>query len=146
MDPRQLFINKILKSPQTVSYFITPFYHYYRIVKHENYTIIMGSCYHTLVSRAAIAGGIPAEEALSPSDNYIRYCETHEDPNLILNLQHNLVLDYASRVHDLTAGKKYDKYKSLHLRYQYISRLFFSGPFSKYFQKIYWHDTKKISR
>ncbi|MGN0427040.1 MAG: hypothetical protein ACI4F0_04480, partial [Agathobacter sp.] len=41
----------------------------------------------TLVSRAAIEGGLPAEEVLTLSDNYIRHCEKFMDPEQINNLQ-----------------------------------------------------------
>lgn len=52
----------------------------------------------TLVSRASIRGGMPAEEALSLSDAYIQRCEKHISPDAILNLQYHMVLDFASQV------------------------------------------------
>lgn len=64
----------------------------------------------TLVSRAAIAGGLPAEEALSLSDRYIQHCENHNDPEQIMNLQYHMVLDYTSLVAELRDGARYDKF------------------------------------
>ena len=52
----------------------------------------------TLVSRAAIRGGMAEEEALSLSDTYIQHCEKHSSPDAILNLQYHMVLDFASQV------------------------------------------------
>lgn len=63
----------------------------------------------TLVSRAAIEGGLPAEEALTLSDNYILHCEKHMNPEQINNLQYHMVLDFATQVHDLSHGKRYSK-------------------------------------
>lgn len=63
----------------------------------------------TLVSRAAIAGGLPAEEALTLSDDYIRHSEKYMTPEHINNLQHHMVLDYTSQVYDLNHGKGYSK-------------------------------------
>lgn len=64
----------------------------------------------TLVSRAAIAGGLPMEEALSLSDRYIQHCENHTDPEQIMNLQYHMVLDYTSLVAKLRNGSSYDKF------------------------------------
>lgn len=63
----------------------------------------------TLVSRAAIEGGLPAEEVLTLSDNYIRHCEKYMDPEQINNLQYHMILDFTTQVHDLTHGKRYSK-------------------------------------
>lgn len=63
----------------------------------------------TLVSRAAIEGGLPAEEVLTLSDNYIRHCEKYQNPEQINNLQYNMVMDFTTQVHDLTHGKRYSK-------------------------------------
>lgn len=52
----------------------------------------------TLVSRAAIQGGLPYEEALTLSDEYIRHCEKYHSPEQIMNLQYHMVMDYADRV------------------------------------------------
>lgn len=64
----------------------------------------------TLVSRAAIRGGLPTEEALSLSDRYIQHCENHTDPEQIMNLQYHMVLDYTSLVAELQNGVRYDKF------------------------------------
>lgn len=58
----------------------------------------------TTVSRAAIAGGLPVEEALALSDRYIQHSEKHFYPDQIHNLQYHMVLDYAERVRKLTMG------------------------------------------
>lgn len=63
----------------------------------------------TLVSRAAIEGGLPVEEVLTLSDNYIRHCEKYMDPEQINNLQYHMVLDFTTQVHDLTHGSRYSK-------------------------------------
>lgn len=61
------------------------------------------------MSRAAIAGGLPAEEALSLSDLYIQHSEKHLYPDQIQNLQYHMVLDYAARVQNLVMGKQYSR-------------------------------------
>lgn len=63
----------------------------------------------TTVSRAAIAGGLPVEEALSLSDRYIQHSEKYLYPDQIHNLQYHMVLDYATRVRNLAMGKQYSK-------------------------------------
>lgn len=63
----------------------------------------------TTVSRAAIAGGLPVEEALSLSDRYIQHSEKHLYPDQIQNLQYHMVLDYATRIRNLVMGKQYSK-------------------------------------
>ena len=64
----------------------------------------------TLVSRAAILGGLPTEEALSLSDRYIQHCENHTEPEQIMNLQYHMVLDYTSLVAKLKNGTEYNKF------------------------------------
>ena len=63
----------------------------------------------TTVSRAAIAGGLPVEEALSLSDRYIQHSENLLYPDQIHNLQYHMVLDYATRVRNLAMGNQYSK-------------------------------------
>ena len=58
----------------------------------------------TLVSRAAIRGGMDAEYALTLSDEYVRKCELASDVDAITNLNYRLVLDYAERVERLRYG------------------------------------------
>lgn len=64
----------------------------------------------TLVSRAAIEGGMSAEEALSLSDRYIQHAESYSDPEQIMNLQYNMILDYTGRVNKITNGSRYDRF------------------------------------
>ena len=52
----------------------------------------------TLVSRAAITGGLPEEEAMSLSDYYIQYCEELYDTDMIGALQYQMVTDFTDRV------------------------------------------------
>ena len=52
----------------------------------------------TLVSRAAISGGMGAEEALAMSDSYIQQCELLGSAERISNLQFHMVADYTRRV------------------------------------------------
>lgn len=63
----------------------------------------------TLASRAAIDGGMPAEEALTLSDAYIRHSEKYLSPEPISNLQYNMIMDFATQIHDLNHGKNYSK-------------------------------------
>ena len=59
----------------------------------------------TLVSRAAIRGGMDVDDAFSHSDSYIRQCELLSSPERIVNLQYRMLLDYAERVERLHRGK-----------------------------------------
>lgn len=59
----------------------------------------------TLVSRAAIRGGMDVEDAFSHSDSHIQQCELLSSPSDILNLQYRMVLDYTERVERLHLGK-----------------------------------------
>ncbi|MDY4195532.1 MAG: helix-turn-helix domain-containing protein [Bariatricus sp.] len=58
----------------------------------------------TLVSRAAIRGGMSPDEALSLSDAFIRKCELLNTPEQISNLQYHMVLDYTERVEKIRRG------------------------------------------
>ncbi len=60
----------------------------------------------TLVSRAAIRGGMNVEDAFSHSDSYIQQCELLSSPGDILNLQYRMVLDYTERVERLRLGRQ----------------------------------------
>ncbi len=64
----------------------------------------------TLCSRAAIEGGLPAEEALTLSDRYIQHSEVFDNPEQIMNLQSHMVQDFASLVAELNQGKRYNKF------------------------------------
>lgn len=63
----------------------------------------------TLVSRAAIRGGMEVEDAFSHSDSYIQQCELLSSPVDILNLQYRMLLDYTERVERLRLGKQPSK-------------------------------------
>lgn len=55
----------------------------------------------TLASRAAIQGGMDAEDALSLSDAFIQKCELLTDVQRITNLQYRMVLEYTEQVENL---------------------------------------------
>lgn len=59
----------------------------------------------TLVSRAAIRGGMDVNDALSLSDAYIQKCELLSSVEPIVNLQYHMVIDYAERAEKLRLGK-----------------------------------------
>lgn len=63
----------------------------------------------TLVSRAAIRGGMDIEDALSLSDAYIQECELVNVVDRIVNLQYHMVMDYTERVEKLRLGKSPSK-------------------------------------
>ncbi len=63
----------------------------------------------TLVSRAAIRGGMDVEDALSLSDAYIQKSELVYRVDSITNLQYHMVLDYTERVEKLKLGKSPSK-------------------------------------
>lgn len=60
----------------------------------------------TLVSRAAIRGGMDVDDAFSYSDFYIQQCEPLSSPEAITNLQYRMVLDYTERVERLRSGRQ----------------------------------------
>lgn len=60
----------------------------------------------TLVSRAAIQGGLSTEDAFSLSDAYIQKCELLNALDRITNLQYHMVLEYAERVERIRFGGK----------------------------------------
>ena len=59
----------------------------------------------TLVSRAAIRGGMDVGAALGLSDAYIQKCELSDSPAQITELNYRLILDYAERVAQIRLGK-----------------------------------------
>ena len=63
----------------------------------------------TLASRAAIEGGMSVEEALTLSDEYIRHNERYSTADSILHLQYHMILDYATRVEELSLIGKYSR-------------------------------------
>ncbi|MGN0185229.1 MAG: helix-turn-helix domain-containing protein [Aristaeellaceae bacterium] len=60
----------------------------------------------TLVSRAAIQGGLSTEDAFSLSDAYIQKCELLSSMDRIMNLQYHMVLEFAERVERIHFGGK----------------------------------------
>lgn len=60
----------------------------------------------TLVSRAAIHGGMAPEDAFSLSDAFIQQCELLTSMNQITNLQYRMVLEFAERVERIRLGKQ----------------------------------------
>lgn len=58
----------------------------------------------TLVSRAAIQGGLSTQDALSLSDAYIQKCELMNTLGQIMNLQYHMVLEFTERVERIRFG------------------------------------------
>ena len=63
----------------------------------------------TLVSRAAIRGGLHEDDAFSLSDAYIRRAELLSDHNGILNLQYHMLLEFTEQVEKLRRGENVTK-------------------------------------
>lgn len=63
----------------------------------------------TLASRAAIRGGLDAEDALSLSDQFIQSCELLSSPEKIANLQYHMVLEFTGRVERIRHGQKHSR-------------------------------------
>lgn len=57
-----------------------------------------------IASRAAIQGGMDVDDAMTLSDLYIQKCEMLTDSMAIINLQMNMILDYAEKVNKLRLG------------------------------------------
>lgn len=55
----------------------------------------------TLVSRAAVRGGLDVDDAFSLSDFYIQNCEQLNEAEKITNLQYHMVLDFTEKVERL---------------------------------------------
>lgn len=60
----------------------------------------------TLVSRAAIQGGLSTEDAFTLSDAYIQKCELLNSLDRITNLQYHMVLEFTERVERIRFGGK----------------------------------------
>lgn len=60
----------------------------------------------TLVSRAAIQGGLSTEDAFTLSDAYIQKCELLNSLERITNLQYHMVLEFTQRVERIRFGGK----------------------------------------
>ena len=63
----------------------------------------------TLVSRAAIQGGMKVDDAFTLSDSYIQQCELLMSLERITNLQYRMLLDYTTRVERLRLGRHPNK-------------------------------------
>lgn len=102
----------------------------------------------TLVSRAAIRGGMDVNDALSLSDAYIQKCELLSHVERITNLQYHMLLDYTERVERLRLGRSPSKlvtdignYVQHHLsepvniealaKAMYMSRTYLAAKFKK---------------
>ncbi len=102
----------------------------------------------TLTSRAAIRGGLNAEDALSLSDAFIQRAEQLTEQSAILNLQYNMILEFTEQVEKVRRGANPTKlavdvanYVQRHLseplsteamaREFYLSRTHFSAKFKK---------------
>ena len=102
----------------------------------------------TLTSRAAIHGGLDAEDALSLSDAYIQRVEFLNAQSAIMNLQYHMVLEFTEQVERVRRGKnptklavdvaKYvQRHLSEHIRTEdmakefYMTRTYFSARFKK---------------
>lgn len=71
-------------------------------LRHLKNTLIVTA---TLAARAAMRGGMDAQDALSLSDEYIRRCETLRDPLAVSNMQYRMILDYCGRVKKIRQGE-----------------------------------------
>ena len=102
----------------------------------------------TLASRAAIRGGMDAEDALSLSDLFIQKCEILGTPDRLLNLQYHMIQDFTQRVERIRLGRRptqliidISNYMHHHLsepittqeiaNHLYISRPYLSQKFKK---------------
>ncbi len=102
----------------------------------------------TLVSRAAIRGGMEQDDAFSLSDAYIQRVELLTSHSGILNLQYNMLLEFTEQVEKLRRGKHVTKlsldvanYVRHHLSEQisvekmaeafFLSRPYLSGKFKQ---------------
>lgn len=63
----------------------------------------------SLVSRAAIRGGLDINDAFSLSDSYIQRCELLDSPDRITNLQYHMILEYTELVERVRFGKSPSK-------------------------------------
>lgn len=73
--------------------------------QHRNLFIVTA----TLVSRAAIRGGMREDDAFSLSDAYIRRAELLTSYGKIINLQYNMVLEFTEQVEKLHRGRHASK-------------------------------------
>lgn len=58
----------------------------------------------TLITRAAIQGGLDADEAFALSDGFVQNCELLAAPDQVTNLQYRMVLEFTERVEQVRMG------------------------------------------
>lgn len=75
-------------------------------LRHLKNTLIVTA---TLAARAAIRGGMDADDALTLSDEYIQKCELMNNPLMISNMQYKMIADYCERVERIRQGKNPSK-------------------------------------
>lgn len=75
-------------------------------LRHLKNTMIVTA---TLAARAAIRGGMDADDALTLSDEYIQKCELMVDPMMITNMQYRMIADYCERVEKIRQGSNPSK-------------------------------------
>ena len=63
----------------------------------------------TLVSRAAIRGGLDTDDSLALSDAYIQRAETLHAQSELINLQYNMVLEFTEQVEKIRRGRSPSK-------------------------------------
>ena len=71
------------------------------ILRHHKNSFITTA---TLVSRAAIQGGMNQNDALSLANGYIKKCELHNTLESISNLQYHMISSFTYKVHQLRLG------------------------------------------
>ena len=60
----------------------------------------------TLITRAAVKGGLDADEAFALSDRFIQNCELLTAPEQVTNLQYRMVLEFTERVERVRLGSE----------------------------------------
>lgn len=58
----------------------------------------------TIITRAAVQGGLDADEAFALSDRFIQNCELLIDPEQVTNLQYRMVLEFTERAERIQLG------------------------------------------
>ncbi len=91
-------------------------------------------CTATLVSRAAIRGGMPTQEAFALSDLYIQKAELLNDYPALMRLQAQMVLDFTEKVERLrsVAGNGYLSREVRSYALRHISRRISTGELAEY--------------
>lgn len=72
------------------------------MLRHEKNTFIAGA---TIMSRAALAGGVDPDDALTLSDSYINRCELLGDLENINDLYYHMCIEYAEMVRRVRIGE-----------------------------------------